>query len=674
MAVAVAPATSGCQGLRSVAGGDSANEPAIAKLSSDTRISSATPERAALAAGVRREPAPVAKIGRSVAGNSGDFAESHPRSPSPQQVATGRKTKEAPRSVDKASVAKVASRKPSRAVRQIGFESESHVPSTVADNESEGTTSARRWSSRAPAIDESTTRMSDADETPEVGSTETVLAALEEAADMGSETVADTEAVPGDVGETTESSARSADGASRRLSDRLKIPEELPGAAVPPLRLPKFNPDDPADRRRAIDGLFPELPSETLGLSKDNPQTLADFEAVAIANNPVVTQAMADVENANGRAVQAGLYPNPVIGYQGDTIGSGGTANYHGVFIQQQIKTRNKLGLAQYAARYDISNSQLRLRRARVEVLTGVRTAYFRVMTARESMKIYEALVRFTDQAYRIQVEQLKGGQAAAYEPMQLRSLSTIARAEFAKARTRYDGAWRQLAAAVSVPELPVGDIPDNADTPIPRVKYDEALAFMLGTHPDIAAASNSVMQAHTNLELACVTPFPDVNFYTAIQRDFTDPNVRRHTFNMQVGLPVPIWDRNQGNIQSAQATVVRTSHESTRLRNDLVTKLADAFQRFDSADIVVTTYRDQVIPDLSRVYRSVYERHQQEPDVVGFGDIIVAQQTLLQAITQYAVALGDRWTAFVEILSLMQVEDLQQLPSTSSGVETPAP
>jgi hypothetical protein len=37
-------------------------------------------------------------------------------------------------------------------------------------------------------------------------------------------------------------------------------------------------------------------------------------------------------------------------------------------------------------------------------------------------------------------------------------------------------------------------------------------------------------------------------------------------------------------------------------------------------------------------------------------------------------VALGDRWTAFVEILSLMQVEDLQQLPSTSSGVETPAP
>jgi cobalt-zinc-cadmium efflux system outer membrane protein len=181
-------------------------------------------------------------------------------------------------------------------------------------------------------------------------------------------------------------------------------------------------------------------------------------------------------------------------------------------------------------------------------------------------------------------------------------------------------------------------------------------------------------MQAHTNLELACVTPFPDVNFYTAIQRDFTDPNVRRHTFNMQVGLPVPIWDRNQGNIQSAQATVVRTSHESTRLRNDLVTKLADAFQRFDSADIVVTTYRDQVIPDLSRVYRSVYERHQQEPDVVGFGDIIVAQQTLLQAITQYAVALGDRWTAFVEILSLMQVEDLQQLPSTSSGVETPAP
>lgn len=523
-------------------------------------------------------------------------------------------------------------------IRQVAHED---LPGEPDD----GTLRAQRWVSRAPAIEDPTD-----DEAP-------------------------IELASGDAPVVDDALAEADERrAPQRLSDRLKIPEELPGAAVPPLRLPKFDPDNPADRARVIDGLFPELPREELGLARDNPQTLADFEALALANNPQLTQALADIEAANGQAVQAGLYPNPTIGYQADTVGSGGTANYHGVFIQQQIKTRNKLGIAQYAARYDISNAQLRLRRTRVEVLTGVRTAYFRLLAARESLKIYEALVRFTDQAYRIQVEQLKGGQAAAYEPMQLRSLSTIARAEFAKARTRYDGAWRQLAAAVSVPDLPVGDIPANADTPIPRVKYDEALAYMLTTHPDLAAATNSVMKAHTNLELACVTPFPDVNFYTAIQRDFTDPNVRRHTFNMQVGLPVPIWDRNQGNIQSAQASVVRTSHETTRLRNELVTNLADAFQRFDSADIVVTTYRDEVIPDLSRVYRSVYERHQQEPDVVGFGDIVVAQQTLLQAITQYAVALGDRWGALVDILELMQIEDLGQLEASGNGIETPAP
>jgi outer membrane protein, heavy metal efflux system len=630
----VAICCAGCGGLRNWARSESplkdeSTRPAVAKLSADSRRD-AEASRRTLASATKSEPAPV----KSVAESRTDETRVSTDSPLSRVV---------PKSVSPELAA--SKPKPSQARTRAG-----HGIRQVGHEIAEGTTTAKRWATQAPSIDDS--EIADPPEEAPIS----VASAEEELGDSATSELAEAD-------ETR---------APQRLSDRLKIPEELPGAAVPPLRLPKFDPENPQDRGRVIDGMFPALPQEQLDLARDNPQTLSDFEALALANNPLVTQAMADIESANGRAVQAGLYPNPVIGYQGDTIGSGGTANYHGVFIQQQIKTRNKLGIAQYAARYDISNAQLRLRRTRVEVLTGVRTAYYRLLAARESLKIYEALVRFTDQAYRIQVEQLKGGQAAAYEPMQLRSLSTIARAEFARARTRHDGAWRQLAAAVSVPDLPVGDIPEDANTPVPRVKYDEAVAYMLSMHPDLAAASNSVMQAHTNLELACVTPFPDVNFYTAIQRDFTDPNTRRHTFNMQVGLPVPIWDRNQGNIQSAQAMVVRTSHENTRLRNELVTKLADAFQRFDSANIVVNTYKDQVIPDLSRVYRSVYERHQQEPDVVGFGDIVVAQQTLLQAITQYAVALGERWGALVEILELMQVEDLGQLQVLESGVATP--
>ncbi len=232
----------GCHGLRTVAGVETAKEPAVAKLSSRSKALLATPERAALAAGARREPAPVAKVGRSVAGGTASHAV--------------------------ASNDKVAPLKSKRAVRHIGFESESQAPPNVADNDADGTTSARRWSSRAPAIDDSPDVMTTADETSERGTTETVLAALEEASDMGAETVADTETAPGEPSGSAETSARTADGASKRLSDRLKIPEELPGAAVPPLRLPKFDPDDrrTADARSTV--FSPNCRAKTWGSPK----------------------------------------------------------------------------------------------------------------------------------------------------------------------------------------------------------------------------------------------------------------------------------------------------------------------------------------------------------------------------------------------------------------------
>src|SRR5207253_8221269 len=45
--------------------------------------------------------------------------------------------------------------------------------------------------------------------------------------------------------------------------------------------------------------------------------TLADLQQTAIQNNPTLAQAEALIRSARGRAKQAGLMPNPVIGYEG---------------------------------------------------------------------------------------------------------------------------------------------------------------------------------------------------------------------------------------------------------------------------------------------------------------------------------------------------------------------
>ncbi len=47
---------------------------------------------------------------------------------------------------------------------------------------------------------------------------------------------------------------------------------------------------------------------------------LQDLQKIALENNPTLAQAAAEVGLAEGRMIQSGLYPNPIVGYEGEEI------------------------------------------------------------------------------------------------------------------------------------------------------------------------------------------------------------------------------------------------------------------------------------------------------------------------------------------------------------------
>ena len=444
---------------------------------------------------------------------------------------------------------------------------------------------------------------------------------------------------------------------------RLQIPKELPGAQAPAVDLPPHAADDAVGREKDIAKNFGELPTVAASRVKSSGTgrnyTLDELQSLALASNPLMTQAEAQVMALRGSAIQAGLHPNPVLGYEGDTVGSNANPNYQGGYINTVIKTAGKLKLAESAANVDVWNADLMRKKARIELITQVRGAYFSALIARENVKVTEALVRFTDSVYQIQLDQLRGGLVSVYEPIQLRALAVQARTALNQARNRYDSAWRQLAATVGVPDMQIGELDGNPDLAIPAVDYDAALPYVLSNHTDVVAARNSEVQARINLRLQEVTPIPDLIFYTALQKDFTTAPVYRLTYNMQVGVPVPIFDKNQGNILNAHGTLMKASQEAARVQNELATRLADAVERYSNTSNIAQMYRDHILPDQARAYRGVYERHQQQPDLVGFADVVTAQQTLLMSIGVYINSLVARWQAFTDIGSLIQAESI---------------
>ncbi|MCP4504862.1 MAG: TolC family protein, partial [Fuerstiella sp.] len=75
--------------------------------------------------------------------------------------------------------------------------------------------------------------------------------------------------------------------------------------------------------------------------------SLADLESLALQRNPTLATATARMNAARGQKVQAGLYPNPSVGYHATEIGNLGTAGQQGAFISQRFITGGKLELDQ---------------------------------------------------------------------------------------------------------------------------------------------------------------------------------------------------------------------------------------------------------------------------------------------------------------------------------------
>lgn len=444
-------------------------------------------------------------------------------------------------------------------------------------------------------------------------------------------------------------------------------PGTLPGFDAPvgmPLKLPFAEGTPLGDRQSAVKAAFPAV-VPVGATSLDNltgpPLTLAELQQTALANSPVIRQAAAAADASYGQVIQAGLYPNPTVGYQGDQIQPGprpyplNNSGQQGAFINQLIRTAGKVRLGQQVTGYDYVNALVAVRRAQVDVTLRVRSGYFAVLSARQGVEVNKSLAGLADEVYRLQQGQLAAGVAAGYELYLLHAQAVLARNGLAAAEATEKAAWRQLAAAVGQPDLPRSPLAGRADVPVPVYDFDTLRARMLDQHTDILTARNTLGQAQTNLVLQRRTPTPDIQANSYSQYDSL---ARNYQLGLQIGFTLPVNDANQGNIRAAQATIARSQQGIQVAELNLTGLLAEAVGRYELNRAVAENYRALILPSLARNYRGLVENSRRVGNVA-FGDIVAAQQNLVTALQAYLAALQAQWQAVVDVANLGQLDEL---------------
>ena len=461
-------------------------------------------------------------------------------------------------------------------------------------------------------------------------------------------------------------------------NDPLRLPAELPGANTPPLVVPDAKNQDSKIYREQIRGLFPDLPPVNRDPSALPDATTAgivgleSLHQIARANHPGLRAAAASVEAARGAMIQAGLPPNPNFGYEADTVRTLNTPGYKGAYLQQTIVTARKLGLAAEAAAVDYANAVISQRKTWVTVTSKIRRSYFQVLASRQRVVLANALLELSERAYHAQIQLVAAGEAAPYEPLQLRVLTTQARASLIRAQQDSIAAWRTLAAATGMPDLSVSALEGKIDCAVPEIAYESAVQRLIALHTDVQIAENTIRKQQSLVQLADRQNIPDLDVGFVLQRDYTfQPGGA--TYNLMLGGAIPVLNQNQGNRIAARAELVKAGQNVADTRNTLISELAGTYGVYQSNRQLADSFKSDALRDQVRAYRGVYQRYLADPSGVSFNDVIVAQQTVASVLNQYLDILQAQWQSVVDIGQLLQVDDLFEMGDRVEVAQFPA-
>lgn len=387
--------------------------------------------------------------------------------------------------------------------------------------------------------------------------------------------------------------------------------------------------------------------------------TLADLEQLALRHNPTLAQAAAQIEASRAKALQAGLYPNPTVGYQGEQIGAGGTAGeLQGGFIQQEIVTAGKLRLSRAKYQQEVVASEIQALAQQYRVLNGVRMRFWDTLTAQQLVTVRRDLLRIAEDARQTTEQLVNVGQSNRPDLLQAQIEVRRARVELRNAEQRYQGDWAQLAAVVGRPDLQPTPLAGRLVEDEPSPDWDKTLCDLLAASPELQFAQAEVARDQITVQRERVEPIPNVTVRGATGYNFESRNT---VAEAQVSIRLPIWDRNQGTIRQAQADLARARANVTRVELSLRRRFADAATRYQTARESVDDYRTGTLPKAKEAYElllgSFGKRRAAWPQV------LVAARDYARFQVDYLEALHDLRRAEVEIKGLLLVDGLSPPP-----------
>lgn len=422
----------------------------------------------------------------------------------------------------------------------------------------------------------------------------------------------------------------------------------------PPSRIPSDDPTIPAAEPPSTQ-LSTRQP-ESVPAEAPQPQerlSLHKCEELALGNHPALARAAAGIQMARGQWVQEGLYPNPKFGYEGGEMGNGGRSGMQGGFVGQEIVTGGKLRLNRAAAAQEIREAEQQLEAERYRVINNVRLRFYDVLLAQRTIDLTMELDRIGAESLKTAEGLFKVKESALSEVLQARIEANTAKIALRNARNAHTSAWQRLAAAVAIPDMRPVALEGSLEFDRKELTWEVALGELLASSPQLTAAQARIGRAGWAVQRARAEPIPNLDLEGSVQFDNESSDT---VASVRVGIPLPLWNRNQGGILRAQGGLAAAQSEVQQIELELTNRLAQAFERYANARYQVELYTKQILPDAKQSLDIVQKGY--SAGEYGFLSLLLAQRTYVETNLMYIESLRQLRGEEVAIEGLLLISE----------------
>lgn len=395
--------------------------------------------------------------------------------------------------------------------------------------------------------------------------------------------------------------------------------------------------------------LFAPLPGRAadtvpaLASTSERNVTLTFDAALRLADgvNPELAVANRQIEIAAGTELQARARPNPDLSFTGDWLGQPQRESTLALSQEIELGGKRKARMNYATLGREVATAAAAAERANLRAT--VRQTFFTALAAQEQTRLSAASVALATRAANAAGRQIKAGRLA---PVALsRAQIAVSNAELdlieaetqlATARKRLYALWGEtddLAPLVGVLEsLPT--LPEQAE-----------LFQAVEQAPQMLQARRDIERGEAGIGVERSRRIGNLTIGGGARRLAEDGS---NAAVVTLSMPLPIFDRNRGNLAAAIATRDQALDRERALRTRLQRDIGEAYAQYRGRRLAVAAIHDNILPAAQLALDATSKAF--ELGRFGIIDVLDAQKILFTARTQYARALADAHSAYADI------------------------